>query len=79
MDEIDQYIGEILDDVREQFWQAVDKMVIPEMKDFMKNELSAKKIIETTMEISVALVLKEMAKNPAKFLRLSQEVKHTGT
>lgn len=74
MDEIDEYIGETLDSVREGFWKAVETMVIPEMKDFMKNEYSAKKIIETTMEISVTLTLKEMTKNPARFFRLSQKV-----
>jgi len=72
LDEIDYYIGEILDEVREKFWKSVETMVIPEMRDFMKNELSAKKIIETTQEISVTLTLGILAQNPAKFLRLSQ-------
>jgi len=70
--EIEEYIVGITDEVREDFWKAVDQMVIPEMVNFMKNELSAKKIVETTMDISVALALRKMAANPGKLIRLAQ-------
>jgi len=68
--EIEEYIVGITDEVREDFWKAVDQMVIPEMVNFMKNELSAKKIVETTMDISVALALRKA--NPGKLIRLAQ-------
>lgn len=71
-DEMDIYIGEIIDNVREQFDLQCEVLVIPEMLDFMKNEPTAKKIIEITREITVALTLKEIIKNPTKFLSMTK-------
>ena len=77
MDYMDEYIGEILDNVREKFDSQLDGRVIPEMVDFMRNEPSAKKMIEVVREITVALTMKELMENPAKFLSMISIPKNT--
>ena len=69
-DDMDIYIGELIDNVREKFDSQLDGRVIPEMVNFMRTEPSAIKMIEVVRQITVALTLKEVAADPAKFMEM---------
>jgi len=70
MDEIEDYLGKITDKVKESFWQRIETDVIPEVRSFMKKERSANMIIQATIDVAVALALKEVAIDQKEFLRI---------
>lgn len=72
-DELEIYIGGVIDDVRETFWKEFDKQVDRDIRKRIKRDRRMRETMEAEIAIVVKHTMKYLLTNKDKFLEMASK------